>query len=109
MQHVYHVTPKDNLTDILASGLSPQIGPRAIEAGEKSPAIYCFANMHECENGILNWLGEVLDEDQEIVILEVLVDGLSADCSLGWEISIFEPIPATRILRVYQENEFADF
>jgi hypothetical protein len=64
--------------------------------------------VHECENGILNWLGEALDEEQEIVVLELRIDGLSVDCSLGWEISIFDSIPANRICRVYEEDEFVD-
>lgn len=67
---LYHVTPSFNVDSIQKDGLQPRIGERSLSAGEKTPAVFLFANKDDLEQALLNWLGEMF-EDEELVILEI--------------------------------------
>ena len=66
----YHVTPSSNVDSIRKNGLQPRIGERSLAAGEKSPAVFLFANKDDLEQALLSWLGEIF-EDEDLVILEI--------------------------------------
>lgn len=67
---LYHVTPSFNVDSIQKDGLQPRIGERSLSAGEKTPAVFLFANKDDLEQALMNWLGEIF-EDEELVILEI--------------------------------------
>ncbi|MGY6271852.1 hypothetical protein ACXIUT_19345 [Achromobacter denitrificans] len=104
----YHVTAAPSLASILQEGIRPAIGPRSELLGEKRAASYFFASAEACEDGLSNWLGEHL-EDDELHILRVDLSGLQIDDALGWEISCYAHVPATRIVEVLSESEFEDY
>jgi hypothetical protein len=70
-----HVTPLDNLYSILSKGLEPKIGTRSQKIEEKTPAIYLFNSLDDCNNALMNWLGEEFDEDygegSKVAILKI--------------------------------------
>lgn len=101
----YHVTSSACLASILEEGLRPAIGPRSEMLGERRAACYLFASIEACEEGLANWLGEYLG-DEELRILQVDLSGLQVDESLEWEISCATHVPAARILEVWSEDEF---
>lgn len=67
----YHVTETKNIPSILKQGLIPQIGPRSEMIGESIPAIYLFKDKLDVEDAVLNWLGDLVDEDESLSILKV--------------------------------------
>ena len=95
---MYHVTPVQNLDAILREGIKPQIGERSLELGESNPVVYLFATVTDMEDA--QWLYECFEEDEELVVLEVYIDGMDV-CptfeipSWGWTCS--EVIGADRI------------
>ncbi len=70
---LYHITESKNLDNILKEGLQPLIGPRSQMAEETINKIYFFDSILEAENALENWLGELFDEEIELVLLQVEV------------------------------------
>ena len=102
----YHVTPTENVETITQYGLVPMIGARSIKLGEPEPAVYLFPNKEACEQAIMGWLGEELEEYGDLSVIEVDVFELDLVESVGWELISFEAIPPERIVRVLTEGEF---
>lgn len=102
----YHVTPSSNVDSIRKNGLQPRIGERSLSAGEKTPAVFLFANQDDLEQALLNWLGEIF-EDEDLVILEIQLP-LEYKQSLAqseYEITCSVAIPP-QYIRLYGKNIF---
>lgn len=98
-EKVYHVTPSENLDNILTSGLVPQVGDRSRKIiGEKS-AIYCFPDKDSMEDAMMNWLGDEFDEDEPLALLEIDTTGLDGHVTDGaeYEVAITSVIPPQNI------------
>lgn len=98
-EKVYHVTPSENLDNILTSGLVPQVGNRSRKIiGEKS-AIYCFPDKDSMEDAMMNWLGDEFDEDEPLALLEIDSTGLDGHVTDGaeYEVAITSVIPPQNI------------
>ena len=54
---LYHVTPLDQVSNILETGLEPRIGPRS-EAMELEPRIWLFGDQESVDQALMNWLGD---------------------------------------------------
>ena len=93
----YHVTPVENLDSILTHGLRPTIGDRSQEIGETDAAVYLFPSYADLVDGLGNWLGECFDDEDELVVLEVDGYRLPFCESVGYEITVSEPISPDRI------------
>lgn len=105
VDRAYHVTTREGLNGILALGLTPQIGPRSQDANEKTEAIYFFASREDTENALMNWMGDCFDDDEELIVLEVDLDGIPQSRKAGqFEIIVTENLPAEKIVFVYDEN-----
>jgi hypothetical protein len=101
----YHVTLRENLTPILQHGLTPRTGSNASKLGERTDAVYCFTSMEACEDALTNWLGETFEEDAELLILTVKLDGLKVRAlEVEWELAVEETIPPQRILAAVNES-----
>ena len=61
----FHVTPKENIGQIMSNGLIPAIGPRSEEANEDVALVYMFPNVSDMETALANWLGECFEEDED--------------------------------------------
>lgn len=71
-ENYYHVTTKEAWENkIMQDGLIPLIGERSEEFGEEVPRIYLFTSYEAYEDGMLLWLGEAFEDDQELVLLKV--------------------------------------
>ena len=98
-EKVYHVTPSENLRNILTSGLVPQVGNRSRKiVGEKS-ATYCFPDKNSMEDAMMNWLGDEFDEDEQLALLEIDTTGLDGNVTDGaeYEVAITSVIPPQNI------------
>lgn len=102
----YHVTLAEHLPRILAEGLRPQIGARAEKLGESTPGVFFFPDRDACEDALMNWLGEELGEDADIVILEVDLRSLggSTRSEAAYEIQSPCALGPERIVRVLDER-----
>ena len=67
----YHVTTKSSIETIRKSGLIPQIGPRSRLAGEVFPYVYLFDDYGTMEDAAMNWLGDLFDDDEILVLCEI--------------------------------------
>lgn len=93
----YHVTPSENLESILADGLIPAIGLRSADFGETDNAIYLFPDENALNDGLGNWLGECFEDDEQLAILRVDIEGLETISEVEWEIKCYSGIRAERI------------
>ncbi len=100
----YHVTPKRNLTDILREGLLPKIGPRSASIGESIPGVYLFSDKASCEQALMNWLGDCLEDAGEVVILEIRNCQDVEKSTAGYEVVCRKAIASTCIARVLDED-----
>lgn len=103
MRFMYHATAKASLETILSEGLQPQIGPRSAALGEAMPGVYLFTSWEACEDGLMNWLGDAIDDADELVVLEVDTSGLELLQLAGYEAISLSPLDPARILRILDE------
>lgn len=106
----FHVTPIENLESILESGLVPQIGERSEEIGEEQERIYLFSDFEEMENALMNWLGEVFEECEELCILQIDLPNefpveteVDSNGDKFYESYVYEVIPSNFISGIYNE------
>lgn len=95
---LYHITPLVNVSSILKDGLHPMIGDRSSKLNELEPAVYLFPDMDAAENAWMNWLGEELEEENEVALLAVELppDACTVD-SVGYEVVVLSVIPPSSI------------
>jgi hypothetical protein len=93
-----HVTPSVNIRSIQERGLTPIIGERSADAGETTPAIYCFDDGDAIENALLNWLSEVFDEDETLALFMIrLPKILPIRPAHHYEIVLKEEVPPAQL------------
>lgn len=98
----YHVTPRANLDSICEKGLEPRTGARSLMLGELKDAIYLFPIIEDMENALSNWLGEIFEDEEALVVLEVNISELDiVQSEAGYEILCFETIAVPRIKTLY--------
>ena len=56
---LYHVTPSENVNNILKVGLIPHIGKASKQVKEDRPRIYLFTSLEWVKESIETWFGEV--------------------------------------------------
>ncbi len=102
---VYHVTPESNLESILEKGLQPSIGKLSSKANEPFSIVCFFESKEAVENGIMNWMGDNLEEDIPLVILECDVDpdAVKPNSDAPWELVSQTEISSDAIQSVYDE------
>lgn len=101
----FHVTTAAALPSILGTGLEPRIGPRSIDLGENVPAIYLFETLSDVEQGLMNWMADAFDEDDELVVLEIDLTGIESQQADGqFEIVTSQRIGPEKIIRQYDER-----
>jgi len=89
----YHVTPTENVPQIMAEGLVPQRGPRSVQL-ESGDGIYLFKTMEGVENALMNWLGDELEHDSLTLLgVELPPDAKTAPTTADYEVVVTTPIP----------------
>ena len=101
----FHVTTADAWERIRIEGLVPQIGPRSEMLGESEPLVYLFPTLLHVEDALSNWLGESIEDDLKVIVLEVDITGLPTRHDPGqFEITCAAPIAPARIRSTLDEN-----
>lgn len=57
----YHVTNQSNLKKIMKNGLEPRVPEDFGESGDVK-GVYLFKSIDDCENALMNWFGERIEE-----------------------------------------------
>lgn len=70
-QSLYHVTKKENLDSIMEHGLFPSTGKNSRELGDFG--IFFFKDLDALEDAVSTWFGDLFEDDDELVILQVEV------------------------------------
>lgn len=96
MNLAYHVTPKKNVESILAQGLLVKIGENSKNCGEEKEAVFLFLTKDDLENGIVNFLSDCFDEDEELAILSVDITEFEVKDQIG-ELAIYKNISHNKI------------
>lgn len=94
---VYHVTPTKNLSKILKQGLIPRVGDRSQKIAGEEEGIFTFPDKESAENAVMNWLGDEFNEDEELSLLAINIDGLKTTKGADYEIIIKDKIDPSRI------------
>jgi hypothetical protein len=111
----YHVTLTKNLPSIQHQGLLPQRGPLSMLAGEGNPAIYLFRTLDAVEDGVANWMGDYLPDDEPLALLKVTLPmGVRTKRNanqFGYEFIVHQPIPPENleVLSTDLDNYFNAF
>ena len=98
----YHVTFKHLLPKIKKEGLIPKI-PKDMDDVK---AVYLFKSIDDAENALYNWLGELIEMEEELgrtleeITLEVNITGLNCIDSVEYEWICVDHINPNRIIRV---------
>lgn len=108
----YHVTSADDYRNhISKQGLVPKLGVRSFMIQEHERRIYFFPTMDALEDGIMNWLGDALEDSgvSEIAILKVDLSGIDvyktfSDSGNSWEIFTIETVPPDKITLIRYES-----
>lgn len=101
----YHCTALSRLSSILEHGLTPAIGPRSKDCGEVEPAIYFFRDLASAEDGLVNWMSDVFEEDSGICILQVDLTGCDVqNYDEQFELLVTHTVEPSRIQRVLDES-----
>lgn len=91
---LYHITETFNIPEILKNGLIPQLGPRAIAAGETKPSIWLLSSMEDVTNAIEIWYKmESGFTDMTIIQIELPENAESIIRGPGFESVCFSIIP----------------
>ena len=101
---LYHVTPSENVENILNVGLIPSIGDASQQNGEDRPRVYLFTSLKWVKEGIETWLGEVYwNKDLSVLSINSTAKKLCGE-KCGGEVLVEKPIPPSLIKELY----FAD-
>jgi len=105
MEIAFHVTPADNLPNILQVGLEPKVGPRARHPAEQ-PAVYLFPDRQSCNAAVAGWLGNAFNTplETELIILEVDITGLPYQRGVELDKEVLVVIPANRIKKIRSKD-----
>jgi hypothetical protein len=91
----YHVTLTRNVPKILREGLHPRRGPRSRRLGELHKDVYLFKSREDAADGLSNWLGAELPEDEPVALIMV---NLPADTQILDTTADYEIVVADSIL-----------
>lgn len=104
MPILYHLTPLAKIADILREGLVPQIGQRSKLAGETQPAIFCFHDLTQVEDALMQWIGDYFDEDEPLAVLRIAApDDVLIGEGAGYEVVVLTPINGSSIEVLYED------
>ena len=91
----YHVTPTCNVPRIMREGLHPRRGPRSRRLGELHKAVYLFKGREDAADGLANWLGDELPEDEPVALIMVNLPAGACilDTTADYELVVADHIP----------------
>ena len=91
----YHVTPTCNVPRIMREGLLPRRGSRSRRLGESREAVYLFKGREAAADGLANWLGDKLPEDEPValIVVDLPAGARILDTTADYETVVADHIP----------------
>lgn len=91
----FHITLSENKDSIMKNGLIPQAGKNTKLIFNDSQGVYLFTSYENMVDGLTNWMNQIIDEDDEIIILEIdLPDNFTVyKTGSDWEAVSYRTIP----------------
>jgi hypothetical protein len=91
----YHVTLTHNVARIMREGLHPRRGSRSRRLGESREAVYLFKGREDAADGLANWLGDELPEDEPVALIMVNLPAGARilDTTADYELVVADRIP----------------
>lgn len=93
----FHITPSENVPSILATGLTPQIGPRSIACNEREPRTFFFTSVSAAETALCSWLGEELEDCPSLSLLIIDPQEIELSPDADYEVYCTLPVPPEQI------------
>ena len=107
MRTWFHVTSASAAKKIQKEGLTLQrIRRGKFATSQIEERVYVFQDLATAEDAVVNWLGDLLPEDEGIVIFAVDLPAgtvLHEDPELAGSFYLLEPVPSTQLHVVYRE------
>ena len=98
---LYHVTPSENVDNILKVGLVPYIGKASQQNGEDCPRVYLFTSLDWVKEGVETWLGEVY-WNKDLSVLAINADAEEVGGKIdGGEVLVENIVPPSIIEELY--------
>ena len=105
---LYHVTPSENVKDILSIGLEPRIGAASQQNGEDCPRVYLFTSLEWVKECVETWLREVYwDKDLSVLAINATAKELGGEVN-GGEVLVEGVVPPSLITELYPPEEIDD-
>ncbi len=102
---LYHVTPSENVENILKVGLIPSVGVASQQNGEECPRIYLFTSLKWVKECIETWLGEVYwNKDLSVLSINSTAKKLGGE-KCGGEVLVEKPIHPSLIKELYSADK----
>lgn len=99
--NLFHITKTENIPYIKSEGLKPFIGINSSSYGETKPAIYFFMNKETMEDALVNWMGDLFEEDEQLSVITVDVkEHLIHKSSASYECCVFNNISYHNIIGI---------
>jgi len=96
---LFHITKNENIPSIKSVGLKPSIGINSSSYGETKPAIYFFMDKKTMDDALVNWMGDLFDEEDELSVITVDVkEHLIHKSSASYECCVFHHISSDNII-----------
>lgn len=105
---LYHVTPSENVENILRVGLIPRIGDASQQNREDRPRVFLFTSLDWAKEGIETWLGEVYwDKDLSVLAINFSAEEFGGKEDDG-EVVAETVIPPSVIKELYSPDKISE-
>lgn len=64
-RRLYHVTTRDNLSEVIERGVWPRKGINGVAYGDPSSGVLCFDSRDAVDAALAGWLGEQFRDNEE--------------------------------------------
>lgn len=95
--YLYHITKACNLVSIKKNGLKPDLGANSKAYGENQKAVYFFKDEVSAEDALMNWFGDTIDDDEELILLKVRNDFKTYPSIAEFEVFTKDNVPFSKI------------
>lgn len=102
---LYHVTPSENVKNILRTGLLPHTGRASRQNNEDRARVYLFTSLDWVKEGMETWLGEIYrDKDLSVLSIDATAEELGGEIN-GGEVLVEKPVPPSVIKELYSSEK----
>ena len=76
----YHLSPAENVDDILEYGLDPRVG---MDPAYTDKRVYLFLNKQDLDDALSSWVYDRFGEDEQLALFSVNIEGIPIEQQYG--------------------------